>query len=219
MGVRSYSASAGRFSTPDSVLGSTTSPVSFNRFLYADASPVNATDPTGYWPDIKQIRQAIAAGLEQAAAVTRQAQSFLRQGISQGLNTGAQWLTTTQSNGQRFLAELTADPATAIRNLVGGMIFGGAGVVVGMVGGIGYLVQMAGTWLGTVNGLEGVGAGITAAGSVIQTGAKGVGDLFDMAAAQNFDTSSGAYQTGQTFVDVAVVLDGVAGLTKAALRD
>lgn len=61
MGVRSYSAGYGRFTAPDVVTRAVSNPGSFNRFLYANGSPVNATDPTGYWPD---WRKAAAAALK-----------------------------------------------------------------------------------------------------------------------------------------------------------
>jgi RHS repeat-associated protein len=50
MGARHYDPGRGRFTTPDTVIGALPAPVSLNRYLYANADPVNYTDPDGHWP-------------------------------------------------------------------------------------------------------------------------------------------------------------------------
>jgi len=45
--ARQYRPTTGRFLTIDPVVGAPASPISFNRYLYASADPVNLTDPLG----------------------------------------------------------------------------------------------------------------------------------------------------------------------------
>ncbi len=45
--ARQYDPGTGRFLTPDSWQGDMTRPATLNRYAYADANPVNRTDPTG----------------------------------------------------------------------------------------------------------------------------------------------------------------------------
>ena len=189
MGVRSYSASAGRFSTPDSVLGSTTSPVSFNRFLYADASPVNATDPTGYWPTWDQIRQTAANGLLAAA----------------------DWSSRTQQDAQRFAQEAQADPVRAVTNLVGGFVVTSAKAVVDTVGGVGSIIKTAGKAVGD--------NAMASFGEALVSGARQANSGIDSFASQTFDTSSGSYGYGRSIGDAVqvamVVVDGASALKSA----
>ncbi|ARU63594.1 hypothetical protein CBW65_23200 [Tumebacillus avium] len=50
MGWRDYDPSTGRFIVPDEYEGEEDEPVSLNRYLYADADPVNNIDPDGHLP-------------------------------------------------------------------------------------------------------------------------------------------------------------------------
>ncbi len=47
--ARHYSPDTGRFLTPDSWQGDMTDPATLNRYVYADANPVNRTDPGGHF--------------------------------------------------------------------------------------------------------------------------------------------------------------------------
>ncbi|MFZ3591871.1 RHS repeat-associated core domain-containing protein, partial [Bacillus sp. DJP31] len=50
MGWRDYDPTTGRFITPDEYEGTEEDPTSLNRYLYADADPVNNIDPDGHAP-------------------------------------------------------------------------------------------------------------------------------------------------------------------------
>nr|WP_237663318.1 RHS repeat-associated core domain-containing protein [Sutcliffiella horikoshii] len=50
MGWRDYDPSTGRFIVPDEYEGEEDEPTSLNRYLYADADPVNNIDPDGHAP-------------------------------------------------------------------------------------------------------------------------------------------------------------------------
>jgi RHS repeat-associated protein len=52
MGARSYDPTRGRFTTADSLAGDPNAPMSLNRYLYANGSPISYVDPNGHWPDI-----------------------------------------------------------------------------------------------------------------------------------------------------------------------
>ncbi len=59
MGGRYYEASVGRFTQWDPEPGSAYEPLSYNRYVYVAANPVNYTDPTGYqgpWSRLRRIR-------------------------------------------------------------------------------------------------------------------------------------------------------------------
>jgi RHS repeat-associated protein len=51
-GFRSYDAGLGTFLSEDSLAGSAADPVSFNRFLYAEANPATLVDPDGHMAEI-----------------------------------------------------------------------------------------------------------------------------------------------------------------------
>ena len=48
MNARAYDPKTGAFVSSDTLVGDLTAPVTLNRYTYANASPVNYTDPTGY---------------------------------------------------------------------------------------------------------------------------------------------------------------------------
>ncbi len=48
MGARLYSPGVGAFTSLDAYAGSAQSPLSMNRFLYAEANPATLVDPTGH---------------------------------------------------------------------------------------------------------------------------------------------------------------------------
>ncbi|MED4206177.1 DNRLRE domain-containing protein [Neobacillus mesonae] len=50
MGWRDYDSKVGRFIVADEYEGEDSNPISFNRYLYAEADPVNNIDPDGYAP-------------------------------------------------------------------------------------------------------------------------------------------------------------------------
>jgi len=50
-GARTYNTNTGRWLQEDPLLGIPTDPMSFNRYLYCNADPVNNTDPTGLFPE------------------------------------------------------------------------------------------------------------------------------------------------------------------------
>jgi RHS repeat-associated protein len=49
MGARYYDPSIGRWTQPDAILGTVEHPTTLNRYLYANADPVDLSDPSGYW--------------------------------------------------------------------------------------------------------------------------------------------------------------------------
>lgn len=51
LGARHYEPATGRFATPDTIVGDLGAPVSFNRYAYGHADPINHFDPDGHWPD------------------------------------------------------------------------------------------------------------------------------------------------------------------------
>ena len=64
MGWRDYDSKIGRFLVADEYEGEDSNPISFNRYLYAEADPVNNIDPDGYAP--KWLKK-IAKGVKKAA--------------------------------------------------------------------------------------------------------------------------------------------------------
>lgn len=88
-------------------------------------------------------------------------------------------------------------------------MFGAASFAIDMVGSVGYLIQMAGTWTNNRT--------FTDIGLGVQTGAAALGDGLTQVTAATFDTSSGAFQTGRTYVDTMLVVDVGIGLVKAAV--
>ncbi|GLI03383.1 hypothetical protein Pa4123_86610 [Phytohabitans aurantiacus] len=50
MGTRQYNPTTGAFTTPDSIIGALTKPITLNRYLYAHGDPINLFDPDGRWP-------------------------------------------------------------------------------------------------------------------------------------------------------------------------
>jgi RHS repeat-associated protein len=71
MRARQYKPATGRFLTIDPVLGRTSSPLSFNRFLYGNADPVNHSDPSGRVVGVEErtLVAAVAALLLAEATV------------------------------------------------------------------------------------------------------------------------------------------------------
>jgi len=50
VGARYYDPAVGRWTSADKWLGDLYRPLSLNRYLYCEDDPVNAVDPSGYWP-------------------------------------------------------------------------------------------------------------------------------------------------------------------------
>ncbi|CAM3904933.1 RHS repeat-associated core domain-containing protein [Mesobacillus zeae] len=60
MGWRDYDSKVGRFIVADDYEGEDDNPISFNRYLYAEADPVNNIDPDGLAPKwLKKLKKGI----------------------------------------------------------------------------------------------------------------------------------------------------------------
>ena len=68
MGFRQYDPSTGRFTTQDDVIGGLTSPVTLNRYTYANADPLNYFDPDGHFGiDLGALAGAVGGWLADKA--------------------------------------------------------------------------------------------------------------------------------------------------------
>jgi RHS repeat-associated protein len=61
--ARFYDQSAGRFTRMDSWQGDTHSPITHNKYVYADANPVNNIDPSGHMTAIRQMGAVSTIGI------------------------------------------------------------------------------------------------------------------------------------------------------------
>ncbi|MBF9130055.1 RHS repeat protein [Plantactinospora sp. S1510] len=66
MAARHYDSGTGRFTQPDTVIGDLGSPISLNRYLYANADPLSMFDPDGHWPRwLNGLANAIRGAVDQ----------------------------------------------------------------------------------------------------------------------------------------------------------
>ncbi|MCG7948885.1 MAG: RHS repeat-associated core domain-containing protein, partial [Candidatus Thiodiazotropha taylori] len=61
--ARYYDQSAGRFASMDSWQGDTRSPITLNKYVYADANPANKIDPSGHMSAIGQVGAVSTIGI------------------------------------------------------------------------------------------------------------------------------------------------------------
>ncbi|WP_176547233.1 RHS repeat-associated core domain-containing protein [Bacillus sp. AFS053548] len=67
MGWRDYDSKIGRYIVADEYEGEDNNPISFNRYLYAEADPVNNIDPDGYLPKwLKKLSKGVKKGAKAA---------------------------------------------------------------------------------------------------------------------------------------------------------
>ena len=120
MDFRSYDPSAGRFTRADDVVGTLGSPVTLNRYLYANADPADYTDPDGHWPD----------WLDNLADEGRRALDWTGKKLDNGLKWVGEHKEELLAGGLTLVAceALTAGTATPL-------CMAGAGAVAGAVNG------------------------------------------------------------------------------------
>lgn len=95
MGFRQYDPSTGRFTGRDDVVGSLASPVTLNRYTYANADPLNYFDPDGHWGIdlgdaldwvddnvVQPVAGAVSSAVSSAAGAVSQAASAVSGAIS-----------------------------------------------------------------------------------------------------------------------------------------
>jgi RHS repeat-associated protein len=70
MGARWYRPGTGNFVSRDTVFGTLDTPISLNRYTYAQADPLGMWDPDGRWPKILEKAAAAATGLVQDVGST-----------------------------------------------------------------------------------------------------------------------------------------------------
>jgi RHS repeat-associated protein len=68
--ARYYDATTGQFIRRDTYSGTVLEPISFHKYLYANANPVNATDPTGLYTLMEQSRVTQEIGRQAATSST-----------------------------------------------------------------------------------------------------------------------------------------------------
>ena len=127
MGFRSYDPTSGGFTAPDSVIGDLRNPTSLNRYLYANANPVNMYDPDGHWPG--WLDSAVDWAGDQLASVG--------DAVEEGVDAAAEWTSNRLAEADEW-AQQTRDSVTTwidehqdqIRSTVAG-IAAGALVIAG----------------------------------------------------------------------------------------
>jgi RHS repeat-associated protein len=65
MGFRHYDPAVGRFNRTDTIVGDLGKPVTFNRYAYGNADPLNHFDPDGHWSIFEGIRDAVSNWADQ----------------------------------------------------------------------------------------------------------------------------------------------------------
>lgn len=63
LGARYYDPEVGRFTTPDSVIGSVSTPVTTNRWAYCHNDPINKVDRLGTWPWDNVVNSIVNIGI------------------------------------------------------------------------------------------------------------------------------------------------------------
>lgn len=104
LGSRAYNPATGTFTSQDTVVGDLSQPVGLNRYTYAFASPLNYTDPSGYWPDF----------LDDAASAVSNAASNLASTVSSHAQSAAQTVASTVSSVASTVSSAVSSTASTV---------------------------------------------------------------------------------------------------------
>lgn len=151
----------GRFLSPDSVMFDPMDLQSLNRYSYVLNNPLKLNDPTGNWPNWKNIGNAIARGVETAVNVVKQNAPLIQTALSvvgmiPVVGTAADILSAGVS-------ALTGDWAGV------GLSLASAVPVLGEAVGVVKLAKAADRALDVAKGLEKAGDAIDASKALIKT--------------------------------------------------
>ncbi|GLZ30163.1 hypothetical protein Lesp02_23530 [Lentzea sp. NBRC 105346] len=164
MGARSYDPATGRFTTVDDVVGDLTSPVTLNRYTYANADPLNYFDPDGHWslPSwndvtsfVKQAADWVGDRLDEAGSAIGEAATQAGSAVSEAWSAARGAASTVAdvvqhhaapivTNIQNTVYHLTHDPKAALATVAsvaaGAVTFLGCAALTAGVGSFGCVV-------------------------------------------------------------------------------
>jgi RHS repeat-associated protein len=93
--ARYYDVTDGRFDVRDSFLGSPLEPLSLNRYLYADANPLQKTDPTGqwsFWGAVTSAASAVVNTVKTVASTVVSAAKTVASTVVSAASSAASWV-------------------------------------------------------------------------------------------------------------------------------